>query len=59
MNFTGMPAINGIPINYAPARVLDNPVVQSEWNSGVVYLRKGMRATVLDFKDSARSRENL
>ena len=37
----------------APARALDSPHVQAEWNSGVVDLRKGPRAAMLDFNDRA------
>ena len=49
LNFTGAPTINGAPINYAPARALDSPFLQSDWNSGVVTLRKGARTVVLNF----------
>ena len=55
LNFTGPPMINGAPINYAPARALDSPYVQTEWNSGVVRLSKGTRTQVLDFTDAAAS----
>ena len=53
MNFTGAPAINGTPVNYAPARALDSPYVQTEWNSGIVRLSKGARTQVLDFTEVA------
>ena len=49
LNFSGVPAINGAPVNYAPPRALDGPFVQSAWTSGVVHLRKGTRTAVLDF----------
>ena len=53
LNFTGTPAINGTPVNYAPARALDSPYVQTEWNSGIVRLSKGARTQVLDFTEAA------
>ncbi len=49
LNFTGAPTINGVPINYAPPRAFDSPFLQSDWNSGVVSLRKGTRTVVLNF----------
>lgn len=58
LNFTGAPTINGAPINYAPARGLDSPYVQTEWNSGVVRLSKGTRTQLLDFNGGARSPEH-
>jgi len=56
LNFAGAPTINGASIDYAPARALDSPFVQSEWDSGVVRLRKGSRATLLDFNGPDRLR---
>jgi hypothetical protein len=41
--------INGRPVDLAPARVYDSPFVQSDWDSGVVRVRKGDRELVLDF----------
>lgn len=56
LNFVGSPTINGAPINYAPARALDSPFVQTEWNSGIVRLQKGSRTLVLNFTDAAATR---
>ncbi len=46
---TRSPEINGRPVDLAPAKVFDSPFVQSDWNSGIVTLRKGTRTRVLDF----------
>jgi hypothetical protein len=43
------PLVNEVPVDYAPARALDSPFVQAEWDSGVVTLQKGARRLVLDF----------
>jgi len=43
--------INGQPVNLAPARGYDSPFVRSEWNSGLIYLRKGEDNAILDFRD--------
>ncbi|WP_146402959.1 hypothetical protein [Planctomycetes bacterium CA13] len=43
------PEINGETINYAPSDVFDSPFLQSQWNSGVVTIKKGVRERVLDF----------
>ncbi len=48
-DYSAVPEINGEAINLAPDRVFDSPFVQSEWNSGVVHIRKGDREHVLDF----------
>jgi len=48
------PEINGRPIDFRPPKVYDSPFIQSEWDSGVVVLRKGRRRVVLDFNRSLR-----
>ncbi len=47
---TSPPTIQGVPVDYAPARALDSPFLQAEWDRGVVLLRKGARQRVLDFR---------
>ncbi|BCX48839.1 hypothetical protein HAHE_27470 [Haloferula helveola] len=44
-----VPTINGQPVDYAPAKLFDSPFLESEWDSGVVTIRKGDREKVLDF----------
>ena len=46
------PELNGKPLDFRPARVYNSPFIQSEWDSGVVVLRKGRRRVVLDFNRS-------
>lgn len=43
--------VAGKPVNLAPPRVNDSPFIRSEWNSGLVYIRKGSETVVLDFRD--------
>jgi hypothetical protein len=49
-DYSAPPCINDVPVNYAPARAFDSPFLQSEWNSGVITLRKGTRTAVLNFQ---------
>lgn len=44
-----LPEIGGKTVDLVPARVFDSPFVQSDWNSGVVTVRKGERVLALDF----------
>jgi len=46
---TAPPEVNDTPIDYAPKRGFDSPYIQSEWNSGVVTVRKDGRELVLNF----------
>jgi hypothetical protein len=48
------PEVNGRPIDYAPEMVFDSPFVRSEWNSGLVTVRKDARELVLDFREGGR-----
>ena len=48
-SYQAVPTINGKPINYAPDKVFDSPFLVSDYNSGVVTIRKGERRKVLDF----------
>jgi hypothetical protein len=48
-DYSKAPAINGVPVNYAPAKVYDSPFLESDWNSGIVHIQKGTRSRVLDF----------
>jgi len=49
MDWSRPPELNGKPLDYRPAKVFDSPFIQSDWNSGVVVLKKGRRRLVLDF----------
>lgn len=48
-NQRATPTINGSPVNYTPRHVYKSPFLTSEYNSGVVTIRKGSREKVLDF----------
>lgn len=48
-DYSHLPEINGTPVSYRPGMAFDSPFVQSEWDSGVVTIRKGDRKVVLDF----------
>lgn len=46
-----VPEINGKPVDYAPAMVLDSPFLKSRWNSGVITIAKDGRSLVLNFNN--------
>lgn len=46
-----LPEINGQTVNLAPARLFDSPFIRSDWNSGVIFVRKGDNTLKLDFGD--------
>ena len=45
-----VPTINGQPVDYKPAKVLDSPFLVSDYDSGVVVIRKGEETKILDFR---------
>jgi len=55
----GLPKINGETVNLAPARLFDSPFIRSDWNSGLLYIRKGDQAVKLDFTDPNNPAESL
>lgn len=46
-----LPEINGETVDMAPARLFDSPFIRSDWNSGVIFIRKGDETLKLDFSD--------
>jgi hypothetical protein len=52
-----LPEINRRTIDLAPPRGYDSPFIRSQWNSGLIYLRKGDTADILDFRDPDRPRK--
>ena len=48
-DYSKPPQVNGVPINYSPAKCYDSPFIQGDWGSGVVTIRKDQRELVLDF----------
>jgi hypothetical protein len=48
---TRLPEVGGQPVNLARSRGYDSPFVRSDWNSGLIYLRKGNDTAILDFRD--------
>jgi hypothetical protein len=47
----GAGQVDGQPVNLAPSRGYDSPFVRSDWNSGLIYIRKGNDTEILDFRD--------
>lgn len=45
------PQVNGQTVNLAPSRGYYSPFIRSEWNSGLIYIRKGNDTEILDFRD--------
>ncbi len=50
-----VPTINDKPVDYAPKKVYDSPFLSSDYDSGVVTIRKGGRTRVLDFNSLTAS----
>jgi hypothetical protein len=46
--------VNGKTIEFRPSRVNDSPFIRSDWDSGIVYLRKGAETLTLDFSISQK-----
>lgn len=51
--------INGKPVNLAPARGYDSPFIRSDWNSGVIHIRKGNETAILDFSDPNNPKKTI
>ena len=43
--------VGGQTVNLAPSRGYDSPFIRSEWNSGLIFIRKGNDTEILDFRD--------
>jgi Domain of unknown function (DUF1961) len=43
--------VNGQTVNLAPARGYDSAFIRSDWNSGLIYIRKADDTVILDFRD--------
>lgn len=48
-DYSQPPQVNGVPINYAPAKAYDSPFIQGDFGRGIVTIRHGARQAVLDF----------
>ncbi len=53
-DYKQVPSINGKPVDYARAKAFESPFLDSDWNSGIVTIRKGDRKKVLDFNGTSR-----
>ncbi|MBI5686858.1 MAG: hypothetical protein HZC54_17460 [Verrucomicrobia bacterium] len=43
--------VDGRTVNLAPSRGYDSPFIRCDWNSGLIYIRKGNDTELLDFRD--------
>lgn len=48
-DLSGIPEVNGKPVNFTPAKLYDSPYLESEYGSGIVTIKNGVRQRVLDF----------
>ena len=48
-DYSHVPKINGVSVNYAPAKAFDSPFLQSDWNSCIIYIQKDARKMALNF----------
>ncbi len=51
--------INGQAVIPRPSRVNDSPFIRSEWDSGLIYLRKGNETEILDFRDPQNPKKTI
>jgi hypothetical protein len=49
--------IAGKPVDLRPSLLNNSPFIRSAWDSGVVYIRKGDQAMILDFSDPLNPRK--
>jgi 1,6-anhydro-N-acetylmuramate kinase len=43
--------VNGQTVNLRGPRGYDSPFLRSDWNSGLIYIRKGNDTEILDFRN--------
>jgi hypothetical protein len=48
-DYSQVPQIDGVPVNYNPSQAYQSPFIQGDFGSGVVTVRKDQRELVLDF----------
>ncbi|MFT5130809.1 MAG: hypothetical protein ACI8W8_004440 [Rhodothermales bacterium] len=48
-DYSRVPTINGQLVDYSPVKAFESPFLNSEWDSGIVTIRKGKRQITLDF----------
>jgi len=51
VDYSKVPEVNGVPINYNSAKCYDSPFIQGDWGSGVVTIQNGERKVVLNFNE--------
>jgi hypothetical protein len=49
-NVKGLTEINGIPLDLHPKLSMKSPFLRSEFDAGIIHLRKGTRQIALDFR---------
>ena len=52
-DYSRVPEINGVPVQYGPGKAFNSPFLQGDWNSGVVIIQKGDRKKILDYTDQS------
>jgi hypothetical protein len=50
-DYSKPPQVNGVPINYSPARCYDSPFIKGDWGSGVITIQNGERKVALNFSE--------
>ena len=48
-DYSKVPEVDGVPVNYNPKKVYDSPFIQGDFDSGVVTIQKGDRKMIVDF----------
>lgn len=51
-DYSGVPEINGVAVDYAPPKAFNSPFLEADWNSGIVTIQKGERKLILDFNEN-------
>lgn len=48
-DYSKVPEVDGVPINYSPSKCYDSPFIQGDWGSGVVAIMINGKRVVYDF----------
>jgi hypothetical protein len=48
-DYSHVPQINNVNVDYAPAKAFDSPFLEADWDSGIVHIQKGQRKLELNF----------
>jgi hypothetical protein len=53
------PQVDGKTVNLTPSRGYNSAFIRSDWNSGLIHIRKGNETLVLDFRDPKNPKKTV